>query len=185
MRTHGHRVPPSTAATRAVLLGVLLLMGAGPACAAEPTVADLLRLTRELDNAGKVRVSTAGQVVTLARPRVEPDGMTFGEVAPPVRTSLFRSAKAFDPAPANPIAWEQIERVDVEVSHRTRSVIIGALAGWLVGSVIGMATAPQYSGEFPQPSGKAVLIGIGAGATFGALVSVPSWRQVYPASEER
>jgi hypothetical protein len=54
-----------------------------------------------------------------------------------------------------------------------------------VGSVIGIATAPQYTGEFPQPSGKAVLIGIGAGATFGALVSVPSWRQVYPGRQER
>jgi len=167
----------------AALLAILI---APPARAAEPTFTDLLRLARELEQADHARVAVEGHTLTLARPRVESAGIAFDKVEPPPRTSLFRSPKVFEPTPSNPIAWEQIERVDVEVSHRTRNVIIGALAGWLVGSVIGMATtAAHYTDEYPQPSGKAVLIGIGAGATFGALVSAPSWRQVYPGKQKR
>ena len=167
-------------------VGILLLASVASSRSAEPTVDDLLRLTRELENVGNVRVSTVGQVVTLAGPRVEPGGLAFEKVEPPPRTALFRTPRSIEPAPTNPIAWEQIERVDAEVSHRTRNMVLGALAGWLVGSVVGIATnEARYTDEFPHASGKAILIGIGSGVMFGVLVTNPSWRQVYPATEER
>jgi hypothetical protein len=163
----------------AVLLGIAFL--ATPIRAAGPGAGDLERIATGFENTGRVRVLTAGHTYTLARPRVESAGLAFDEVVRPSRPAVVASAWDTLPALHSPIAWENVERIDAQVSHRGRNVLVGAVVGAVVGG-LAITMLGNVVHEEPEEglAAQSAVIGGLVGAGLGAILTTPHWRPVYP-----
>jgi len=149
-------------------------------CLAGPTEADRARIADEFGNEGRAGATAAGQIVTLARPRVDPSGLAFDPV-PPWRSAVFTS-EASAPEVVTPIAWEHIEGIDEESSHRTRNGVTGAVIGIAVGSLaLCVLTSSIHAGAPPDRAIAATIIASGvAGSVLGAAFTTRDRHPLYP-----
>jgi len=170
-------------AVAAGLILSLLIASVAPCRAAGPTPDDLPRIATGFENTGRARVIAGGHTYVLARPRVAPAGLAFDKVEGPARPAVVTSAWDTVPAPQNPIAWERIDHIDVQASHRTRNALVGGAVGMAVSSLGLFALVSAYHGGAPTSDQVFLIIGTGtvAGAGLGAILTTPYWRQVHPA----
>jgi hypothetical protein len=142
------------------LCAVVLLASAAP----EPR--DVARLTATLDSLGWARVSAAGGIFEVERPRLADDGLHFRRVKgyPTPRPALItdRGWKP-TPPPREPIPFADITRIERRV-HRYSLVglPIGAALGLAGGLVVG-APAAYIVGTASNKVGAAY------GTLFGCL----------------
>jgi len=154
--------------------------------AAPPLPVDLLR--RELGS-GAMRVRLGDHLFVLRHASLGADGVSFepgdlGGRATPVPGAPYWMEKR-PAAPASPIPWDRIDRVEC----RKSSAVRGALAGMVLlpaALVVQLAATDQLD-ELSQGDmagfGQAVVFGGGAtvGAAVGALVGsfLPHWERVW------
>jgi hypothetical protein len=161
----------------------LLIATVAPRRAAAPTPDDLPRLATGFENTGRARVTAGGHTYVLARPRVAPAGLAFDKVEGPARPAVVTSAWDTVPAPQNPIGWERIDRIDVQMSHRTRNALVGGGVGMVVSALGLFALVNAYHDGAPTADQVFLFIGAGtlAGAGLGVILTTPYWRQLHPA----
>jgi len=153
-----------------------------------PDAATLARLGRELEHPHFARVTVHGHAFVLDRPRLESDGIHYRRLKgfPPKRPALITTTNWDSvPAPANPIAWSDVERVDRQVRHTGPGLPIGGGLGFWGGSFLGLAAG--WYVFYLTDSVVGFWATAGAGALGGAILGAHAmgewneWEPVYPA----
>jgi len=131
-------------------LGLLIALVSPNAAVAAEVVLDPAseQLRTSLGQVQELRVISNGQSLTLKRPIIGIDGISFERVDgwPRPRRALFTSIHDNELAPSNPIAWSDIHRIERPVTRvNPAGVILGAglglLAGWYLGPRVAFPVA--------------------------------------------
>ena len=113
-----------------------------------------------------------------------------GTVAPAGLELRHEAADIWSQPQIEPIAWSQIERIDLRTRHPGTGAKVGAVFGGLLG-VATMMSAAAYAGQYGDSGAGggsvlfAGLLGGLAGAVVGGLVgglvdtATPAWKLVY------
>lgn len=125
----------------AAALGLTVLFSSSAAVAKEVVLDPTSeRLRTTLGDVRELRVFSNGRSLTLERPVIGIDGISFARASgwPKRRPALFTTTDWNSAPPPNPIPWSDIDRVERRVTRVSPvGIILGAGVGYLVGRAVG------------------------------------------------
>jgi len=176
-----------------VALTLTTLLASAPPIHAEdpqPQPIQTSRLEQQLLEAKYARVGISGRTYVLVKPEVTAGGLAYRSVEGyPKRRPAIVAGADWDslPAPANPVPWSSIDRIESGHVSRRPGATIGAFLELLVG--LGWGYGWASLADDPSESPWQIAIGAGAvfavaGAGIGAMFTSTHWQQVYPEGKE-